>query len=60
MADKPYLTTCEERGIVCNSCQENVNVHGCEKCRGSFQDRDAIYCKDSSREGARQWHKRCV
>lgn len=45
---KLIKTTCEERGVVCNSCQEEVNLHRCNKCGGRFEDDDEIYCEHHS------------
>jgi len=49
-----------ERGLCCNSCQEPVNMHKCEKCGKEFNDRDVIYCEDdSSIYDAKHYHEEC-
>lgn len=33
------------RGICCDSCQEDTNIHHCNKCGNGFADGDIIYCE---------------
>jgi len=35
-------TDCEEGGLCCNSCQEDVNIHRCNKCDGRFEDAESM------------------
>lgn len=44
MSERVVKSVCEDRGIVCCSCQENVNVHGCFFCEEQFRDDDVVYC----------------
>lgn len=44
-------TTCEERGVCCNTCQEDVNMHGCSICGNPFHDDEEIYCNHELRRG---------
>lgn len=49
----------EDYGICCTSCQEDVNVHRCEKCFQRFDDEDEIYCKENRRQDSIHFHKDC-
>ena len=42
-------TTCEQRGICCNRCQEPVNIHACKGCNNFFRDGEAPYCEDNEK-----------
>ncbi len=46
-------------GICCDSCQEDVNVHGCAKCRANFMDGDTVYCKHHSHSDCEHYHEHC-
>ena len=59
MASNPVLTKCEARGVVCNRCQESVNVHACMKCKIYFFDQDEIYCESQGQFDSNHYHKRC-
>lgn len=52
-------TTCEDCGVCCNSCQENVNVHRCEECFQRFDDGDEICCEQNGSFDSKHWHKEC-
>lgn len=52
-------TTCVDRGICCNSCQENVNIHGCEQCMHSFEGGDRIICVHHSQRDCEHYHVSC-
>jgi len=49
----------EEQGICCTSCQEEVNLHRCEKCLQRFNDGDIIYCQGNSQFDSKHWHEDC-
>ena len=46
-------------GICCESCQEDVNVHRCEKCLLPFGDEDVIYCVSHSQTDSEHYHEEC-
>lgn len=46
-------------GICCESCQENVNVHGCESCGITFKEGEEIYCKHHSHSDCEHYHEHC-
>ncbi len=52
-------TNAEERGICCNSCQEEVNLHSCKSCGLKFEDGDIIYCEHHSQEDCMHYHEMC-
>lgn len=52
-------TRVNERGICCDSCQEEVNIHGCAKCGKMFEDGDEVYCRDHSHHDAEHYHLGC-
>lgn len=52
-------TTASERGICCDSCQEEVNLHKCKKCEGRFEDEDEIYCESQGRFDNNHYHILC-
>jgi len=47
------------QGICCDSCQEEVNVHGCWTCGKEFDNGEEIYCKHHSRSDCEHYHKHC-
>ena len=47
------------RGICCDSCQEEVNLHGCWKCKIEFVDGEEIYCKHHSQSDCEHYHESC-
>ena len=46
-------------GLCCNSCQEEVNTHKCNKCGGRFEDEDEIYCEHHSQTDCMHYHVLC-
>ena len=48
------------RGLCCDSCQEEVNCHGCWGCGKSFVDGDEIFCKHHSQSDCEHYHKDCI
>jgi hypothetical protein len=48
-----------ERGICCDSCQEDVNVHACNFCGKRFNDRDIIFCEYHSQTDCMHYHEDC-
>jgi len=53
-------TECREEGVCCQSCQEDVNVHGCDVCMQRFEDGDQIYCEHHSQTDCIHWHEQCI
>ena len=47
------------RGLCCNSCQEEVNLHGCWKCHFKFCEDDEIYCINHSQSDCEHYHIEC-
>jgi len=47
------------KGICCNSCQEDVNVPGCEKCLEVFVEDETIYCQAHSQMDSEHYHEKC-
>jgi hypothetical protein len=52
-------TLAEDRGIVCDSCQETITRDGCAKCRKVFSDGDIIYCEHHSQTDCIHYCKNC-
>ncbi len=52
-------TKVQEYGICCNSCQEDVNDHGCFKCSKPFENGDTVYCKYHSHSDCEHFHENC-
>lgn len=48
-----------ERGLCCDSCQEEVNVHGCWKCKEDFIDGDKMICINHSQTDCEHYHPQC-
>jgi hypothetical protein len=53
-------TYCTERGLCCDSCQEDVNMHGCWNCRKQFYDGDEMYCISKSQTDCEHYHLDCM
>ena len=47
------------RGICCDSCQEEVNVHGCWSCGETFNEGEIIYCIHHSQSDCEHYHEAC-
>ena len=52
-------TECEDLGVCCKYCQENVNIYKCNKCGGRFEDGDEIYCQHNSQIDSKHYHVLC-
>jgi len=52
-------TRCTERGLCCESCQEDVNCYRCAYCGKEFWDDDEIYCIHHSQSDSEHLHKKC-
>ena len=47
-------------GLVCHSCQENVNIRGCcAKCGEIFYEGETIYCKHHTIVDCEHYHENC-
>ena len=46
-------------GVCCDSCQENVNVHGCAVCGTFFNENEEIYCEHHSQSDCKHYHTYC-
>jgi len=47
------------QGLCCDSCQEDVNVHGCIVCEQGFVAGEIIYCKHHSHSDCEHYHEHC-
>ena len=56
---KLIKTICEERGLCCNSCQESLDIHNCNKCYKKFDYKDIIYCEHHSQSDCMHYHEDC-
>ena len=49
-----------ERGLVCDSCQEQVGIHDCGLCDSPIRDDDFIYCRSHSQTDSEHFHQLCA
>lgn len=52
-------TKAKYKGIVCDSCQVQINYNGCNKCGNYFNDGDVMFCIQYPYTANEHYHEQC-